>query len=151
MTKLVLTDMTKLVQTLPDLSSSYVPEDPAQVKFCTSRNWLCIYIYIYVCVCVCVCVQRSPADIQTPTHLNLNGRSITIYLFTFLQLRVWKCVTWNCVRRGVSVVACDHCFANALEKDGLILKSHLSVRVSVPGKLNNFVFDWKLKVCHYTL
>ena len=28
------------VQTLRDLRSSYVPEGPAQVEFCASRNWV---------------------------------------------------------------------------------------------------------------
>jgi len=29
-----------LMQTLPDLCSSYSPEGPAEVEFCASRNWV---------------------------------------------------------------------------------------------------------------
>jgi hypothetical protein len=54
------------VQSLRDLRSSYVPEDPVQVEFCARQNWVCIHIVSCVC--------RSPGEVLTQTHWSLIDR-----------------------------------------------------------------------------
>jgi hypothetical protein len=115
-----------VVQALPDLRSSYVPEVPAQVEFCASRSWVHIWSAV-----ACMYIQGSPAEIQTPTHWNLISRCMTTpppllspsstllpswshcafiltrknsvpvpkMLFQFFSF--FSCVTYNCRSRGL--------------------------------------------------
>lgn len=54
----------------PGLRNSYVLEDPTQVVFYASGNWVRMWSTMYV-------YKKSPVVIQNAAHLNLNGPRMT--------------------------------------------------------------------------
>jgi len=53
------------LQTLPDLRSSYVLQEPEQVNFCTSQNRVYTYGQMHMCIPVSPAEKPNPNTMET--------------------------------------------------------------------------------------